>query len=243
MKIIIEKIEKYLEGELQSEQKEFEALLDKDEDLKKLVALNREIDAAIAQKEVMALRTQLEKIADKYQKHKPIVRKLSTNKLTWIATAAAITAFAVSFLIFQGNNSNQQIFDTYYSSFQNFETVRGLPASSSAYNEGIASFKQNEYNKAIRSFENILLLEPDNNLVRLYSAMAYLETDNTNNAIEHLNIIIESQDVFYLEHAQWYLGLAYIKSGKTSDAKRILENIVNNDSFYASEAKKVLKKL
>jgi predicted Zn-dependent protease len=243
MKIDIEKIEKYLEGKLQGEQKEFEAMLNKDEDLRQLISLNREVDAAIAQTEVMALRTQLEEIAAKYHKQKPAVRKIFPNKLTWIATAAAIAAFAVSFLIFQGNNSNQQIFDNYYTSFQSFETVRGLPASSSAYNDGITYFKQNEYNKAIRSFENILLLEPDNNLVRLYSAMAYLETDNPNNAIEHLNIIIESQDVFYFEHAQWYLGLAYIKSNKKSEAKKILKNIVDNDSYHAGQAKKLLKEL
>jgi tetratricopeptide (TPR) repeat protein len=70
-----------------------------------------------------------------------------------------------------------------------------------------------------------------------------MEIKDFNKAIDILNQIIANQDNAFLEHAEWYLALCYIKTNRLTEAKKIINQIKTSDSYYRALASDVSIKL
>ena len=62
-------------------------------------------------------------------------------------------------------------------------------------------------------------------------------------AISEYSKVIAHGDNMYIEEAEWYRSLCYMKSGKKDLAKTELLAIVNRNGFYKNDAKAVLRRL
>ena len=77
----------------------------------------------------------------------------------------------------------------------------------------------------------------------LYAGISLMETNNFSEAKKSFQTIINNNDIYYIQQAEWYLGLCYLKAGKTKKAKKQFRKIVSCQGFYENKAKEILNKL
>ena len=77
----------------------------------------------------------------------------------------------------------------------------------------------------------------------LYSGISLMETEKYLKASKSFQTIITNNNNLFIEQSKWYLAMCYIRMNNTNKAKTILNELVNEDSFYKKPARKVLKEL
>ena len=110
--------------------------------------------------------------------------------------------------------------------------------------EGVIKFQQKDFAKASVLFKKILDKDNSNIAVWFYYGISNIETKNFNNSINAFKTIILQNDNLYIEHAEWYLGLCYLKNNQKEKAITQFEVVASNpDNFHRQEAKNILEKL
>jgi tetratricopeptide (TPR) repeat protein len=245
MKITAELIERYLDGELsQNELNNFEAQLKIDEELQAVIELHKEVDMAISQSDVIELREQLGAIAEKHKEQENATPKRSIRRFAWLAAASVAALLVVTVFLNQQPQNNSQLFQDNYTAWSGPDNVRAASdMQDAAISEAIELYKDENYQEALSKFNLILNDSPDNNMIRLYASISQIESGKLDEAENNLNVIIDSKDIFYTEHAQWYLALASISKGNMKNAKAILQNIISENTSYSEDASELLKAL
>jgi uncharacterized protein HemY len=103
------------------------------------------------------------------------------------------------------------------------------------------AYEAGDFEKAAQQLEEILDANPEKQILHFYLGIAHLETDDFPAAVESFKA---AQDSVYLEEANWYLALAYLKQQQPELAKDILSGFANNpQSRYYEKAKDLVSKL
>jgi tetratricopeptide (TPR) repeat protein len=100
-------------------------------------------------------------------------------------------------------------------------------------------YEMQQFGAAIEMFNMV----PDNLLGKLYGGIALMELGSYEKAIENFKSIIEHNDNLFIDQAEWYMSLSYIKTNRIEDAKKILLNIVKENTKYKNESLSLLKDL
>jgi tetratricopeptide (TPR) repeat protein len=138
------------------------------------------------------------------------------------------------------NISNDALFEQYYSS----ENIVDQTRSDQNIVEAVIKFQQKDFRKAAVLFKSIIDSDNTNIAVWFYYGISNIETMNYDNAIKAFNTIIEQNDNLYIEHAEWYLGLCYLKNNLEDKAIDQFAVVASNpDNFHRQEAKNILEKL
>ena len=240
-------IDRYLSGEMNSEEvTSFELELKLNAQLSRELSLSVEIDQMIVEDEdVLDFRKQLQAI---HQKKAPSLNR--TIKLREIGRrsyhiaagiAALIMISGLLYLLIPKDYSNERLFSMYYS------TEKVLNVSRSADNqlvEALFKYQQREFADASRLFEAILREDEANIVIRFYSGIAYIETQNYSEAIAAFKKILEGEENLYTEHAGWFLGLTYLRIDETDKALELFRGIMNDgDNYYSRQAEDITFKL
>ena len=110
--------------------------------------------------------------------------------------------------------------------------------------EAVIKFQQKDFKTASVLFKNILDNDNSNIAVLFYYGISSIETQNYENSINAFKTIIEQNDNLYIEHAEWYLGLCYLKNNQKNEARDQFEAVATDpDNFHQQEAKDILGKL
>lgn len=206
--------------------------------------LGQTIDSAIAMDDVIDLRKKLLVALNsgKISSHEVPVIYLNTRKW-WYAAASLVALFAVAAtLFFQTNRdlSNDTLFSQFYTSENIIDQTRG----DENIVEAVIKFQQKDFGNASVLFKRILDKDNSNIAVWFYYAISNIETNNYDNSIKAFNFIIKQNDNLYLEHAEWYLGLCYLKSNQKDKAIDQFVAVASNpDNYHRQEAKNILDKL
>jgi tetratricopeptide (TPR) repeat protein len=242
-----ELIHPYLDGSLSESEKEaFEAEMKKDELLRNEVNLHREVDAALAETDILRLRSQLKRMHRKASRSRDEVRILSLRPLQAITAVAAVALLLVASawiftLMNQSSLSAEDIYEMYY---QPDDAVMVMRSGSSGSEEAMLM-------EALRKYENndfegaLKLLKKDNSnlMVHFYSGLAYMEIEHFNEAIRSFQTILDDQQNLFVEQALWYQGLCYIKTGRTDKAKEVFGDLLFPGSAYKTRVEFILKNL
>lgn len=239
-------IEKYLNGELSSEElNEFNHQLENDKEFKQEVDLYKEINLSLKNKyenleKEEKLKSTLSKLGTKHfqteknsKENKSKIFPLKTYFLR-ISSIAAIVIISFFLLKPQTSLYNQ------FAEHSNLEIqVKGdnnetLLNASDLYNS-------KKYSEAIPLLEDYLRTNPADFEIQMSLGIALLETDENEDAFIIFDHIYKQGNVFR-NKATWYMALVNVKTGKTEIAKVYLESIPQ-ESFYFNKAKKLLKKL
>jgi tetratricopeptide (TPR) repeat protein len=232
-------IEQFLADEMApTERTAFIKELKSNADLAEELKLSQSIDAALLRDDILELRKQLINAS----KNETPVKRLKIKKL-WYAAASVVVVFALSTtLYFQNrhNVSNDSLFSQYYSSENIIDQTRG----DENIVEAVIKFQQKDFVSASGLFKKILEKDNSNIAVWFYYGIANIETKNYNNSIKAFNTIITQNDNLYIEHAQWYLGLCYLKNNQKEKAIDQFVVVASNpDNFHRQEATNILEKL
>ena len=243
----IKLIEEYLNDELESEAlKAFQAELNENPELMKEVKLHSEINQAIMDKDSQKLRNELQAIHQELKRKQlaaRIIKVLSKPVYASSLAATVLIAIIVAGILFfsdANTNSSEGIFSNYYQADDAIMMVRsGTSPEDIDLKEALLAYHEKKYDNAIE-----LLQHQNNNiLAKYYLGLSYLETDKLEKAIETFQSIIEHKNNLFVEQAEWYLSLCYVKSAREEKAKILLEKISDSKSIYKEKAEKILKKI
>jgi tetratricopeptide (TPR) repeat protein len=196
---------------------------------------------AIQDEHKMALR---ETLLDVHYKESQNNNKYVISIMSWkvqsIAASIAIFLLVGASFLFNMNDSmtNEEIFGQYYTTENAILTVRSNTAAEySPVNDGLKYFDQQNYEKALYAFE----LAPENVVAKLYAGFTYMELKQYDQAIIKFKDIIDQKDNLFIDQAEWNLGLCYIITNNTDQAKEILAQITNSNTIYNIRAQQLLE--
>ena len=247
-------IQKYLDEELsEKEMIQFEQDLEANPDLLADLNLFQEVDEAIADTDVLDFRAQLSDLRNK--NHRSDTGKYFprfTRPWHYAASAAIALLVAIGLATILGRPlSNKDLFKKYMKPYELVLTNRTQEANSSKdaareellMQQASKFYLMEDYEQAIFYYEKVLELNSGKMDASLYSGIAYMETEQYNEAGLKFNRVIEHHDNMFFEKAEWYLGLCYLATNEDDRARRQFARIASSNSFYKEEALKILRKM
>ncbi|PLX12914.1 MAG: hypothetical protein C0597_12405 [Marinilabiliales bacterium] len=247
MQTNLKTIEKYIDGELEGEELlNFEELLSTNQDIKREYNLSKEINNSIIEDDVMALRETLEYM---YEEESIVQRTPSVfpKRRFYYAAASAALLIATGGLVQRlagPDMNNDAVYDKYYNPYDVAVTYRsGNTEVDRILLNALERYEEKEYDQALLLFEEVLDKRQNDMAVNLYSGISYMEEEKYLKATNSFNHIISNNDNLFIEQAKWYLSMCYVKTESIDKAKLVLNEIIQEESYYKDQARKVLRDL
>ncbi len=239
-------IERYNAEEMSAAEKLwFEKELEGNENLRNEVNLRRRTDNVLKnQQDVIALRNKLTAIT----RSKVVDVPLETTKRgSFLKYALVISALVLigSITLFSGKRlSNEEVIAKYYKSYEATTALRsGTSELNTDFVLALEYYNTSDYEKAAILFKKVLDSDPKNMQSAFLNGVANFEDKNYPDAKQSFNIVINDKNNLFIETANWYLAMCYIKTNDIPSAINQLENIYKEDGIYKKEAKKIIRKL
>ncbi len=238
---LFEKIEAYLQNALDPEEKAaFEQQLDRDPELKKEVDLQLELANAI---ETDAMQAALDRIHEQqFGVHAGKGQGRLIRRLRPLAVAASVALLVIAGWWIFGNspNSNGDLYAQYY------ETPPGLPTNlgledQTNFNEGMVDYKLGNFTAALEQWRPLLDSFPQNDTLRFFIGITYLETSTPDSAAMHLRQVQAIPGSSLGEEAAWYLAMVLFKDGKNEEAFSVLSSLSEQEHPFREKAQNILK--
>ncbi len=237
-----ERIEKFLLNELSDrEKREFEEELKQSKSLNERVEQIRTMIQAIEREGMHDKIDQFHKntieVKDgkKHKKDKPDFTIPRSITFLVAASVLILIGFGLFRLLLPSLN-NEKIFSEF------FEPDPGLITPMSAksdylFYDGMINYKLTDYETAISKWEALNVQFAGSDTLNYFLGVAHLALENDEQAIEYLQKALQTPDNEFIHETRYYLGLAYLKQGKTNEAIKLFEE------SEIAESKLVLDKL
>jgi tetratricopeptide (TPR) repeat protein len=239
-------IEQFIANEMgPAEQLDFKKELKTNKDLAEELRLSQNIESALRREDIIELRQKLLAAinASKAIRAEAKVVEMRTSRKWWYAAASLLALCAISAtLLWQTTRSVSA--DSLFSEYYNSENIIDQTRGDENIVEAVIKFQQKDFRTASELFKSILDKDNSNMAVWFYYGIANIETKNYENSIKAFNSIIAQDDNLYIEHAQWFLGLCYLKNDQNDKAiDQFAVVAADPDNFHRQEAKDILEKL
>lgn len=234
-----ERIQKYLANELTAnEMVEFEELVKMHSELQEEIQLYRKVTGAIADPTLENFKNDLDIIHNKnFGSQNGFTVKPSRQWYLIAALFLILITIASVFLFKNKEIDPQLIFLKYYQPLSD-NYSRG--SVNDAYGIAVQTFNSKNYNLAFEQFEEIATVDIENYSAKLYLGICGIELGRFSKAETQFKLIIESQDPFFIQDAEWYLALLYLKMEDVEKATNIFEEINKKDGMFSKNASLVL---
>jgi tetratricopeptide (TPR) repeat protein len=212
------------------------------------LAFHKEVDKAITESEIMALRANLQSISHEQRDQddeKLGIVSPKRKSLFWYAAASVIVLMVVFTSLMRSKTySNLQLYATYYQPYKSGESVsRSATTISNNLNVALHEINLGQYREAVNSLDKASATERDGFSVNFYSGVAYQELGEYNRAISSFSEVVRHGDNLLVEQSEWYIGLCYLRIDERQKAMNQFKSIVSKNGFYGEQSSKLLKKL
>ena len=244
-------IEKYLRKELSADDRKMvQERLQSDASFQEKMKWHEDLLDVVREDRNREMKLFLKKVEEesKELELKNIILDASSKivQLKWIRWAAAILIIGIVMwgVWSQFSFNSQKLFTEHFTTYPNdLVRVERSSAKTDPLQSAFIAYQDNDFDSAIRQFDQLLISNSSDSLL-FFKAVSHLsngEIELATNIFEDLNA---KEDWQYTEAVRWYLALGYLKLGQTNEAKKILEQIVNqeNGHFQQSSAKEILEK-
>lgn len=239
-------IEEFISGTLEGEELEmFQAELNENTDLKAEVALRRNVDNAIGEKEILELRNQLKNVQHevKNKEIKSLIPNTKVQQMNWwrAGVAVAVVLFAMAGIFKNDFGNLNQTYEKFYQQPE-WAPQRSLTADVGFLQQANNYFVGGEYEKALLLYDKAIKEHQEKFVFQFYKAASLQNLGRFEDAIPEFSKVIEHGDNMFVEEAEWYRALCYIKLERKDAAKEHLLAIVNRNGYFAKDAKAILRK-
>lgn len=240
-------IEAFLTDSLEGEELElFYLELNENSDLKAEVALRRNVDRAVGEKDIMALRNKLHKVQKDIDNKeiKSLIPDAGLLNDGWWRTGVAVV---IVLLAFSGLFRNEFVsmtgssYDKYYSSPE-WSPQRSVVSGNDILQQTNALFVTGEYEKALDLYDNAIMENDEKFVFQFYKAASLQKLQKYDEAVTEYSKVILHGDNMFIEEAEWYKALCYLKLEQKIHAKDQLMAVVNRKGFYTDKAKAIIRK-
>jgi tetratricopeptide (TPR) repeat protein len=186
------------------------------------------------------------------EKGKPVIRIVSDRKkevrrkiLRYVSlAAAAIISVVILFRTLLPSYNPEKLFSTYYEPLNVISPVTRNSNTnlSNGYNSAIEMYRLGNYQGAAIGFSDAI--EKDNSSIEplFFMGITELALENYDQAINMLSDAT-NPSINYWKEAEWYLGLAYLKTGEKEKAFTCFEILSQTEGFYHKRAEAILRHL
>ncbi len=161
-----------------------------------------------------------------------------------LAAAAAVVMIIIGiyFLIFL-QSPNDQLFTQYFEPYPNTIPLYRSDRVVLPLQHAMVEYEIENYSEALSRLKTMISKDPNNVTAHFYAGICELKMNNTDQAIGHFQTVKSTSSSDFIEPANWYLALAFIKNNDLKKAKQILNSIVNNKCEYAHQSALLLDQL
>lgn len=149
----------------------------------------------------------------------------------WYAAAALIAGVVIGgWWLYTQKLPRDDLYAAYFRPDTGLPVVMGIDSVQYLFNEGMVSYKEENYTDAIRVWEQLVAGNGASDTLQYYIGMAYLNSELYADASGYLSMIAaDSQSVFY-EKSIWYLALLALKDKEYAHAKSLLMQLPENEA-------------
>lgn len=239
-----EKIQKYLAKELSSrEMAEFELLVKSRPELQEEIRLYKKVSKAIADPSIENFKKKLETIHNQNFGTKKQKNIKFFQQWYLVAAIFLILITLVSIILYQKSEvSTQEVFERYFQTLEGYNS-RNINDVIYDFEIAIENYNNEHYKLALMQFNDVVKADYDNYSARFYLGVCGIELGEYRIAETQFKKIIESRDPFYMQDAEWYLALLYLKIEHIEKAKLQLKRIHEANGLFAKMASLVLDDL
>ncbi len=236
-----EYIDDYLNDRLNNAQREmFKEQLDADPAFKQNVHLQILAQSLIESQGEINLKKKL------VQHESSGVRRRRIMKILIILVVTGL--LTLGFYLFHANEPVQprNLMAEYFEPYKNPIAKRNTDDISSYWNKGSSLYATKNYTEAAVAFDRAMIEgEEPAYLISFYRAMALLSSETDGDLSQTISLLesVRNGEHDYIQQAEWYLALAYLKNNDGDKAIKLLQRIVAKDGFRANKAKELLIKL
>jgi tetratricopeptide (TPR) repeat protein len=238
-------IERYIANEMNEAEKEwFLKELDGNPGLREEVALRERTDKVLKSHDIIQLRNKLSEIE---KSRKIRIPAKTTGKRLPIAIAAALAGLIIiSSIAFFGTRhlTNDEIISQYYKSYDGVSISRSSRSTASNdYSTGLEYYNIHDYQNAAFYFSKVLNVDPENMESTMFYGTSSFEVNNYPEAQRSFAKVIDNNNNLFMEDAEWYLALCFVRTNDIKKASEELKAIKNSRSIYSRNAAKILRQL
>jgi TolA-binding protein len=177
-----------------------------------------------------------------YNRKKRFSRTLIISYLS--VSAAALIGVFILLRTLLPVYTPDKLYDSYYKPFDAMSPVtRSLNDNEAGiYASAIGSYKTGDYLNAAALFSERVHSDPASVSPRFFLGLTQLAQGDYNQAISLLTGVVNESGEFGKE-AQWYLGLAYLKTGNKPKATQCFEHLAQSAGFYRERSEEILRRL
>ncbi len=240
-----QRIENYHSGVMsESEKLKFEQELAVNPKLKEEFRFENELDASLMQEDIIDLRRKMRHVINEEKARARNFGKRSLHS-HWYLVAASVTFLILVIGALRLMNpvkySNETIFEMYYTGESAHNVTR---SGSNSNDEAMMKYREGDFSGALLLFNEILDKDADNVYIRYYAGLASIETKQNERAIREFSFIVKQNNNLFIESAEWYLALSYLRNNQPKEAKDILARISQTSTnTHQKEAKQILKRI
>jgi len=238
-------IERFISDEMaETERQWFLKEMEENQNLKREVDLRMKTDELLRRQEVLSLRAKLTAIEQTRKERVRIKQMMRTSIMKYAAVFAGF-ALVTSLILFSGRSlTSEELVDRFYKSYEAPSGQRSASTEANIdYILGLKYYNEHDYANAAAQFAKVLKTNPDDMQTHLLSGVSNMEEKRYNEAKKSFTTVIDDNNNLFIESAQWYLALCYLKTDEKEKATEILNSIKNEGGFYCKDARKVLRKL
>lgn len=241
-------IEKYISGEMNPAEKSwFETEIEGNEALKKEICLRKKTDEILLRRDLTDLRKKLAAIESARKKKADLAIARKNMILRSAAVIALFILLGGTLLLTNRSHNPESIFMKNFTPYEPGGTVRSSENSSDIYglmyNKAVDLYKIADYESASEILREYLELRQSHMEAHLIFGIISTERNNFKAAENSFRKIIDDGNNLYIDKAQWYLALSYLKSNNTKAAISEFLAIRDSKSVYSPKAANILKKI
>jgi tetratricopeptide (TPR) repeat protein len=237
-----ELIESYLANEMPEEQRRtFEEQLSKDKKLLKEIELNRELADLLGNEHLHRFLKAVHETDANWQlspkEKKNTLINMNARFILAIAASLAITIFTWQyFFVSVEDPAEKNLFSEFFEPYQMVLSQRSeadIAGHAALVNQAVQEYANGNYSPAANAFQQLMDFNKENISYRFYFGLSLLGSNETREAIEIMEELLETRNHLFTEQSRWYLALAYISAGDESKAVDILRTIGPGQFQYA----------
>jgi tetratricopeptide (TPR) repeat protein len=172
------------------------------------------------------------------------VIQFPVKRLAWMVAASIALIIGTTLILNpfeRGRMSPETMFATSFTPYPGGEITRGDGERGSTKAQAFSAYQAGNYPESIDLFKAVPEDEKDE-MTWFFLGNALLSADRPREAIDTFESYLVQYEEFAIE-AKWYLGLAYLKVGEETEAKRQLEQVAATPDPQAGEYKGKAKEL
>ncbi len=141
---------------------------------------------------------------------------------------------------------NERLYTQYFKPYDGDYATRSVeehPKPKDKYYLALDQYNAGNYEQSWKMFNELSNVDSIKIDAMFYMGNSAMEINKFDDAISSFKYILKDSNSLYLDEAEWYLSLCYLKTSDITDAKKTLTHIVSEDLFCKKDAEEILKGL